>query len=149
MEHKPAHSYGIIPLYKDYDGYKVLIVQNGKGGHWGFPKGTPEGDETPMQTAVRELYEETGIQEKDIRIQNDPVFIEQYSFEKDGIIYDKTNTYHVGYVDEMTIGKDLDEITAAQWLLIEETKKIFKYPAVIEIANQLEEHSDLLQDYNW
>jgi len=30
-------------------------------GHWAFPGGGTEGEETPLQTALRELMEETGI----------------------------------------------------------------------------------------
>jgi mRNA-decapping enzyme subunit 2 len=40
---------------------KVLLVQAwGKGGKWGFPKGKIAKDETELQAAVREVYEETG-----------------------------------------------------------------------------------------
>ena len=28
---------------------------------WSLPKGTPDGDETPEQTALREVTEETGL----------------------------------------------------------------------------------------
>jgi 8-oxo-dGTP pyrophosphatase MutT (NUDIX family) len=39
---------------------KILIVQS-RGKLWGPPKGTMESDETPIETAVRELEEETGL----------------------------------------------------------------------------------------
>ena len=43
---------------------EYLIILNKKGkakGHWGFPKGHVEADENEHQTAVREIFEETGI----------------------------------------------------------------------------------------
>ena len=39
----------------------VLLIQS-KGSLWGFPKGTCEKFETIFECAVRELYEETGLQ---------------------------------------------------------------------------------------
>ena len=49
---------GIIPI--SYIGRKVLMIQHPEG-HWGFPKGHVEFDETEITAAKRELYEETGI----------------------------------------------------------------------------------------
>lgn len=138
MEHKIAKSYGIIPLFKDNKGYKVLIVQNSKGGHWGLPKGTPENDEAPMQTAIRELREETGIQEEDIVIQDSPTFLEQYSFEQNDVVYDKTNTYYIGFVETMTVGEELDEINVAEWVSLEKAKEKLTHEGIIKVVEDLE-----------
>ena len=40
---------------------KVLLVKQ-VDGHWGFPKGHVEGNETEEETAIREVYEETNLQ---------------------------------------------------------------------------------------
>ncbi len=140
MEHKTAKSYGIIPIFRNSTGYSILIIQNNKGGHWGLPKGTPENGEAPMQTAIRELQEETGIEEKDIRIQESPTFLEQYSFEQNDIIYDKTNTYYIGFVNTMTIGENLDEISKAEWVSLESVKNNLTHTSVINIVNELEKY---------
>ncbi len=42
MQKVQAKSYGVIPVFKDKDGFHILLVKNSKGGHWGLPKGTPE-----------------------------------------------------------------------------------------------------------
>ena len=39
-----------------------LLVQHGNGGHWGFPKGHVAANETEMDTARREIAEETSLQ---------------------------------------------------------------------------------------
>ena len=39
---------------------KVLLIKQTKG-HWGFPKGHVEKDETEIETAIREVKEETNI----------------------------------------------------------------------------------------
>ena len=40
---------------------KVLLVKQ-VDGHWGFPKGHVEENETEKETAIREVYEETNLQ---------------------------------------------------------------------------------------
>ncbi len=40
---------------------EYLLIKHRKGGHWGFPKGHVEEGETDRQTALREVYEETGL----------------------------------------------------------------------------------------
>ena len=39
---------------------KYVIIQQ-RGGHYGFPKGHMEGNETELETAVREVREEIGL----------------------------------------------------------------------------------------
>ena len=43
-----------------YDHDKVLLIKQSNG-DWGFPKGHVEGDETEMETSIREVKEETNI----------------------------------------------------------------------------------------
>jgi 8-oxo-dGTP pyrophosphatase MutT (NUDIX family) len=63
MKGTEAKSYGIIPVFKNEGSFHILLVKNSKGGHWGFPKGTPEKNEESIDTARRELFEETGIKD--------------------------------------------------------------------------------------
>lgn len=53
---------GIIMIVEneDYFETKFLLVQ-GKSGIWSFPKGVSNCNESSMNCAIRELYEETGI----------------------------------------------------------------------------------------
>ena len=57
-------SCGIVLFYSD----EFLIIQhstesNELKGHWDFPKGHVEENETELETASRELKEETGIED--------------------------------------------------------------------------------------
>lgn len=58
MEHEK--SCGAVILKKE-DGIKVLLVQMKNGGHFAFPKGHVEGNETEHETATREILEETAL----------------------------------------------------------------------------------------
>ncbi len=137
MEYRKANSFGVIPVCKDANVYKILIVKNSKGCHWGLPKGTPEGNEIPLETAERELREETGIGSSGIRIQESPVFLESYSFKQGDLVYDKTNTYYLGFVSEMSIGKNLDEIDEVRWIPIDEAVNILSHQSVIDVISKL------------
>ena len=50
-----------------FNSNKILLLKysandtQGEGGHWDFPKGHVESNETEIETALRELEEETGI----------------------------------------------------------------------------------------
>ena len=46
---------------KDKQLPELLLVKHRCGGHWSFPKGHVEAGENEIQTAVREVKEETGL----------------------------------------------------------------------------------------
>ncbi|MDO5560050.1 MAG: NUDIX domain-containing protein [Oscillospiraceae bacterium] len=52
---------GAVLLCHDIKEPRFLLVENALTGHIGFPKGHIEFGETEQETAVREIYEETGI----------------------------------------------------------------------------------------
>lgn len=75
---------------------QVLLIKSVKG-HWSFPKGHVEGDETELETAYREILEETNLkviinQEKRVVISYSPYpgtmkdVVYFYATYKDGII---------------------------------------------------------------
>jgi hypothetical protein len=52
-------------VFRDIKGeIRYLLIKNRRSAHWGFPKGHIEMGETPQQTAMREVLEETGIHVK-------------------------------------------------------------------------------------
>ena len=57
MEHKL--SYGVVVVRKTDDGWKTILLRAFH--HWNFPKGMREPGEDPLQAAIREVAEETGI----------------------------------------------------------------------------------------
>ncbi|MGN0498230.1 MAG: bis(5'-nucleosyl)-tetraphosphatase [Acutalibacteraceae bacterium] len=57
-------SCGAVVFHRGKDGIKLLLVRNCNGKYWSFPKGHMEVGENEHQTALREVYEETGLRVK-------------------------------------------------------------------------------------
>lgn len=71
---KIHRSAGIVPYFKNNAGIYYLLLQYAAG-HWDFPKGHLEQEETNEHAAVRELQEETGLV-----LVPDPDFKESFSY---------------------------------------------------------------------
>lgn len=116
-QHTHDQSYGIIPVYYGEGADALILVLRHTAGHWGLPKGAPDPNETPLDTAQRELAEETGI--TDITISEHPRFTQQYSFRRNGVLHHKTVTYFVGYAEDRSVSVQPGEIRDYRWTTIE------------------------------
>lgn len=63
MEDSSALSCGVVLARDSADGWMTLMLRAYH--HWDFPKGIREQGEEPLETAIREVGEETGIKEFD------------------------------------------------------------------------------------
>ena len=97
-------AFGIVPLTHRQEEWEVFIIRHLHGGHWGFPKGHREGNESPKETAERELSEETGMEV--IRYLDYPHLTEKYQFIWEGQLLDKSVQY---YLAEVTTQYSLQE----------------------------------------
>ena len=75
---KKIKSCGFIVYKLDDEGQKYLLLHQTKSGTWSFPKGRMEAGEDELQTAMRELYEETGLVADPV-----PGFREEYTYLSD------------------------------------------------------------------
>lgn len=103
-----------------FDGKKVLVIQQTIG-HWGLPKGHVEEGETEVQTAAREIKEETNI---DVEINEKYRYVERYSpsenVEKD-VVY---------FVAKKIGGEPVaqeEEVQSIEWLNVEDAIERLTY----------------------
>ena len=118
-----------------FDGNKILIIQQVKG-HWGFPKGHVEDGETEIQTAVREIKEETNL---DVEIDESKRFVEHYSPEE-GL--EKDVVFFVAKKIGGEIKVQEEEVKDTKWLTPREAMDRLTYESsknilrnIIEILN--------------
>lgn len=141
MEMIKDQSFGIIPIFKNLQGDFLFCLVEHQGEHWGFPKGHPNQGETEEETAKRELKEETGI--ADIKIISDKYFIQKYTFEKDGIVYDKSVKYFLGFVSDVntrTPDDFKDEISGMKWLAFSEARELITFDNAKVLLDELGEY---------
>jgi bis(5'-nucleosidyl)-tetraphosphatase len=133
-------SYGIIPFYKGEEGIEVLVVRQTQVGNtfWSFPKGTPEGGESPIETARREVEEEVGLVFKEL--DETKTFSEEYTFTRDGKRIEKTTTYYLGFTDDKYVTLQEEEIEAAEWLQMGKVAERLTYSETKELFERVKEY---------
>ena len=99
---------------------KFLIVKMFNG-NWGFPKGHIEEYETQVETAKREVFEETGIE---INIVSDKKYEIKYIPNETTI---KKVTFFIGITENEEVTVDEQEIEAYKWCSYEEALKTITY----------------------
>jgi|ERR1700733_5334222 len=126
-------SYGIIPLKKMNKQWSLLLVRH-YAGHWAFPKGHPEPGETPVQTAERELFEETGLS-----ISQFFAFLpleERYQFKLEGKHIIKSVQY---FLAEVTGKVKLQsrEISGSMWIKVDDAEKYATFQESQNLCKQV------------
>ena len=117
-------SFGVVPIYRKGNDLKFLLIQH-LAGHWAFPKGHAEPGETEIQTARRELREETSI--NDVMLITSPIFEEHYRVNRKGEAHEKLVRYWVGYVRDLRIRVQESEVKAHKWASLAEARQLITY----------------------
>ena len=112
------------------DQNKVLLVHSNKG-HWGFPKGHMEEGETEIQTAKREVREETNI---DVEVIEEYRYTQKYNVNEDIV---KEVVLFLGKSLEDNQKPQLEEVSEVKWFEFEEAVNIITYDNSREILIQL------------
>ncbi len=116
---RQEESFGVIPLSKVDGQWEVFLIQHNRNGYWGFPKGHAEANETPSQTAFRELKEETNL-DLDKLLQEEPL-MEQYTFMMERQRIFKRVFYFIAEVKGYVI-LQTKEIHDGKWMPFHEAK---------------------------
>lgn len=127
VHNKPMEkSCGCIIINDD----KVLLIKQTKG-HWGFPKGHVEKDETEIETATREVKEETNL---DVAIDENKRYTMKY-------VTDKGKLKEVVLFIAKCVGGEIErqesEISDIRWLDFDEAFKKITYDNTRELFKKV------------
>lgn len=114
-------SCGAIVYRKFHGNTEILLIKHINSGHWSFPKGHVESGETEIETAKREIMEETAI---DVII--DPTFREtvMYSPKKDTV---KVVVYFLAKAKNVDYFPQAGEISEVRWVDISYASHVLSY----------------------
>ncbi len=124
--------FGVIVLTRNRK--STLLVQDSKK-NWSFPKGKREGKEAPLETAFRELEEETGLTESDLDMLSEMTHVDELSAKGNPAI-----RLFIGFLkDGVTTftPKKGDEIVSAKLVSIEEARGLLWYKRVVVLEEAL------------
>ena len=113
--------------------WRVLLILHREGNHWGFPKGRADTQETPLQSAKRELKEETGLDV--IKLLSEQPLVEKYQFRRKREMVIKTVQYFPALVQgELQIQEE--EIRDAKWLKMSEALEQLSFKEARHILSE-------------
>lgn len=125
---------GVIVFYQFPRSVKYLIIKHRKG-HWSFPKGHADLGETKLETALRELKEETGVTKINL-LKKRVLLKEAYKFtDRKGVKILKKVNYFIAETKSKKVKIDYKEVTNFRWATVkagmekitfEESKSILK-----------------------
>ena len=133
--------YGVIVVFKE-EKPKFLILKQIKTNidNWSFAKGHKEEGETPIETAMRELEEETGITK--IKILELPLIHEEYELSYAEGNKLKVNEYFIGFVDDKNVKIDKKEVCEYKWVTFEEALDTFYHESRNEVLKEAKNYLD-------
>jgi len=113
-------AYGVVPLQlRDGKWYAFIVHRTKSGGFWEFPKGHMNEGETQLETAERELEEETGLNL--VYVLHKEPLIETYRYEAEGDVRHKQVTYYLGMVQGEAALRE-GEVDDGRWVPLEEAE---------------------------
>ena len=122
MSVKYEKSCGAVVFTRTDAGIRYVIIQSLEG-YYGFPKGHCEMGETEEETALREVYEETGLR---VRILPGFRYVDEHSIpNKPGVI--KQIVYFAAEFDSQDIQYQKEELLDARLMEFEEAMQAFQW----------------------
>lgn len=138
MENKET-SVGAFIYKKENGKILFLLIYSKRNNEWGFPKGHIEPDETELETAKREIAEETGITNLSF-VENfrcvDIYKIKGTLTATKNRIIDKNVIYYLASTREDFKGSVDDEIGQAKWLEYNQATEYLKHNNQKELLKQ-------------
>lgn len=118
---------------------KILLIRHKKNGKWTQPGGHIEGNETPEEAALREVYEETGLRVRLVgeRFPREEDFIRPLGIQKNRRISSDGETHmHIDIIyaavpnDSENLKINIEESNGVRWFSREELEYIDCFPDI-------------------
>ncbi|WP_048600777.1 bis(5'-nucleosyl)-tetraphosphatase [Rubeoparvulum massiliense] len=130
---KIEKSCGAIVFRKDSEEIVYLILQH-TAGHWSFPKGHVENDETEIETAQREVLEETGLHVAiDFRFRMSNTYTPYTNVLKEVI-------YFAAEATKSIVVLQSNEILSSLWLPLDEALQLLTFESDKDILIKADEY---------
>lgn len=132
-------SCGAIVYRKSHGNTEILLIKHIKSGYWSFPKGHVECGETEVETAEREIKEETGIE-----VFIDDSFREtvEFSPRKDTL---KEVIYFIAKAKNFDYVPQEEEISEIRWVEIGQAPSLLTYENDKVIVNKAKNYISALK----
>lgn len=134
MQVKRKVAAGGVVIRQNNEGFQeVLLVQQSEHKGWGFPKGHMDPGETPEQTALREVEEETGVCGRILQ----KLVPTYYSFvNKKGKTIDKTVHWFLMSYEKTGIQTHAHEIDVVEWIPVDRVPERLTFKEDRTLFNQ-------------
>lgn len=128
-----AFSAGGIVIRRTPRGAELVLgrrIRDATGAAWSLPKGTPDDGETPEQTALREVTEETGLEVRILESIGDI----HYRFVRDGRRIQKTVHYFLMEPTGGDLSEHDHEFEDVRWFALAEAETVMRFRTEREIV---------------
>jgi 8-oxo-dGTP pyrophosphatase MutT (NUDIX family) len=130
--------HGVIVVLKEEQCKFLILEREETKGDWTFAKGHADVGETPIQTAMRELEEETGITQ--IEIMDIPLIHEEYEIFRHREKRLKINDYFIGLVKNDQVKIEKEEIQSYKWATFEEALDLLSHKERKEVLKEAQKY---------
>lgn len=118
---KKIVSAGFVVYRKTKEGSKFLLLYRGRN-TWDMPRGKMEEDERSLQTAFREVGEETGLSRKDLKMQRNFKEFEKFPYNRGKEKMFKVIIFYLAETDKEEV-KISDEHDGYGWFNLNDARR--------------------------
>ena len=128
-------------VYKETNAGRQYLIIQASHGEYGFPKGHTEEGETELETAIRELKEET-----DLQVQVIDGFRREIAYRlKANMNITKQAVYFLGKCTDDRITLQESELLGARFLPLDQALAQLSFDMIIQILKEADAYLDSLQ----
>ena len=132
-------SAGGVVYRRGEEGIEVVLVGRRRERLWALPKGKPDGNEEPEETALREVREETGLE---ARIEQPLGDVAYWYTGADGQRVHKTVTYYLMQPVGGDVADHDHEFDDVAWVHLSEAERLLTHRNQLHILRRVAELTD-------